>query len=82
VNRARVPSSLRKHLRIQKSDSCPGPSTFVMSDTPVEVQFTSAGCLNYPCRTPHRRYHPRRYRQRRLLPFTTGMKPRRAAGFN
>jgi hypothetical protein len=24
VNRARVPSSLRKHLRIQKSDSCPG----------------------------------------------------------
>jgi len=27
------------------------PSTFVMSDTPVEVQFTSAGCLNYPCRT-------------------------------
>ena len=22
-------------------------------DTPVEVQFTSAGCLNYPCRTPH-----------------------------
>jgi|SRR6478672_71734 len=20
--------------------------------TPVEVQFTSAGCLNYPCRTP------------------------------
>jgi len=23
-----------------------------MSDTPVEVQFTSAGCLNYPCRTP------------------------------
>ena len=24
MNRARVPSSLRKHLRIQKSDSCPG----------------------------------------------------------
>jgi type I restriction enzyme, S subunit len=24
-----------------------------MSDTPVEVQFTSAGCLNYPCRTPY-----------------------------
>jgi hypothetical protein len=23
-----------------------------MSDTPVEVQFTSAECLNYPCRTP------------------------------
>jgi len=21
-------------------------------NTPVEVQFTSAGCLNYPCRTP------------------------------
>src|SRR5207344_3467283 len=28
------------------------PSSFVVSDTPVEVQFTSAGCLNYPCRTP------------------------------
>src|SRR5262245_30589927 len=28
------------------------PSSFVMSDTPVAVQFTSAGCLNYPCRTP------------------------------
>jgi len=28
------------------------PASFVMSDTPVEVQFTSAGCLNYPCRTP------------------------------
>jgi hypothetical protein len=28
------------------------PSSLVMSDTPVEVQFTSAGCLNYPCRTP------------------------------
>jgi len=24
----------------------------IMSDTPVGVQFTSAGCLNYPCRTP------------------------------
>jgi hypothetical protein len=24
VNRARVPTSLRKHLRNQKSDSCPG----------------------------------------------------------
>ena len=23
-----------------------------MSDTPVEAQSTSAGCLNYPCRTP------------------------------
>ena len=23
-----------------------------MWNTPVEVQFTSAGCLNYPCRTP------------------------------
>ena len=22
-----------------------------MGNTPVEVQFTSAGCLNYPCRT-------------------------------
>src|SRR5580700_7744833 len=28
------------------------PSSFVMCNTPVEVQFTSAGCLNYPCRTP------------------------------
>jgi hypothetical protein len=24
-----------------------------MGNTPVEVQFTSAGCLNYPCRTSH-----------------------------
>jgi TPR repeat protein len=23
-----------------------------MCNTPVEVQFTSAGCLNYPCRAP------------------------------
>jgi hypothetical protein len=23
-----------------------------MCNTPVEVQFTSAECLNYPCRTP------------------------------
>src|SRR6202011_6212050 len=31
------------------------PSSFVMCNTPVEVQFmTSAGCLNYPCRTPDR----------------------------
>jgi hypothetical protein len=30
------------------------PASFVMSDTPVEVQFTSAECLNYPCRTPTR----------------------------
>ena len=42
------------------------PSTFVMSDTPVEVQFTSTGCLNYPCRTPvlqadRHRPQPRRY---------------------
>src|SRR5262252_5479194 len=28
------------------------PSSFVICNTPVEVQFTSAGCLNYPCRTP------------------------------
>src|SRR5271154_2192217 len=29
------------------------PSSFVMCNTPVEVQFiTSAGCLNYPYRTP------------------------------
>src|SRR5580700_10281029 len=31
------------------------PSSFVICNTPVEVQFTSAGCLNYPCRTPQRR---------------------------
>src|SRR6185312_1009446 len=37
--RAGAPSGLR-------------PSSLVMSNTPVEVQFTSAGCLNYPCRTP------------------------------
>jgi hypothetical protein len=30
------------------------PSSLVMCNTPVEVQFTSAGCLNYPCRTPIR----------------------------
>src|SRR5580700_11335401 len=30
------------------------PSSFVICNTPVEVQFTSAGCLNYPCRTPLR----------------------------
>jgi hypothetical protein len=28
------------------------PSLFVIWNTPVEVQFTSGGCLNYPCRTP------------------------------
>src|ERR1700732_4700569 len=29
------------------------PSSFVMCNTPVEVEFiTSAGCLHYPCRTP------------------------------
>jgi hypothetical protein len=28
------------------------PSLFVICNTPVEVRFTSAGCLNYPCRTP------------------------------
>jgi putative ABC transport system substrate-binding protein len=27
-----------------------------MCNTPVEVQFTSAGCLNYPCRTPSAGY--------------------------
>jgi tripartite-type tricarboxylate transporter receptor subunit TctC len=30
------------------------PSSLVMCNTPVEVQFTSAWCLNYPCRTPVR----------------------------
>jgi TPR repeat protein len=28
-----------------------------MWNTPVEVQFTSAGCLNYPCRTPYASGH-------------------------
>ena len=37
--RSGVPSGLR-------------PSSFVMFDTPVEVKFTSAECLIYPCRTP------------------------------
>src|SRR5580700_9150509 len=33
------------------------PSSFVMRNTPVEVQFiNSAGCLNYPCRTPVGRF--------------------------
>ena len=39
----------------ERSDAPSGlrPSSFVMCNTPVEVQFiTSAGCLNYPCRTP------------------------------
>ena len=38
VKRRLTPSGLR-------------PSSFVMANTPVEVQSTSAGCLNYPCRT-------------------------------
>jgi hypothetical protein len=37
---------------IKASTSGLRPSSFVMCNTPVEVQFTSAGCLNYPCRTP------------------------------
>src|SRR5262249_31081467 len=41
------------------------PSSFVMCKTPVEVQFTSAGCLNYPCRTPQRA-------QDRLVQYSTG----------
>jgi hypothetical protein len=32
------------------------PSSFVICNTPVEVRFTSAGCLNYSCRTPDKRY--------------------------
>src|SRR5580693_5266582 len=34
------------------------PSSFVICNTPVEVQFTSAGCLNYPCRTPREELDP------------------------
>src|SRR6478672_3824538 len=42
------------------------PSSFVMGNTPVEVQFTSARCLNYPCRTsvehhPHHLISAARY---------------------
>jgi hypothetical protein len=33
-------------------------SSFVMANTPVEFQFTSAGCLNYPCRTSRSSYFP------------------------
>jgi hypothetical protein len=34
------------------------PSSLVMCNTPVEVQLiTSAGCLNYPCRTPQGVFH-------------------------
>src|SRR5215469_3964066 len=39
------------------------PSSFVMCNTPVEVQFTSAGCLNYPCRTPLGILRPRKFCQ-------------------
>jgi hypothetical protein len=38
-----------------------------MSDTPVEVQFTSVGCLNYPCRTPAGAYAYGRRRYRRAI---------------
>jgi hypothetical protein len=34
--------------------NCRWTLSSVMCNTPVEVQFTSAGCLNYPCRTPER----------------------------
>jgi hypothetical protein len=43
------------------------PSSFVMWNTPVEVQFTSAGCLNYPCRTPTVRRRPAGWRWRKHL---------------
>jgi Major Facilitator Superfamily len=44
VRRRRDASSAPSGLR---------PSSLVMCNTPVEVQFiASAGCLNYPCRTP------------------------------
>src|SRR6187551_3343846 len=33
------------------------PSSFVMSDTQVNAQSTSAWCLNYPCRTPRQGMH-------------------------
>ena len=52
----------RRHAVIELPRYCAGqrsgvpsglrPSSFVMFDTPVEVKFTSAGCLIHPCRTP------------------------------
>jgi hypothetical protein len=49
-------SRAEAHTRALEEGSCAPsslrPSSFVMCNTPVEVQFTSAGCLNYPCRTP------------------------------
>jgi SRSO17 transposase len=37
------------------------PSSFIMGNTPVEVQFTSAGCLSYPCRTSRRSTGEQKY---------------------
>ncbi len=45
------------------------PSSLVMCNTPVEVQFTSAGCLNYPCRTPRQ---PKTTPMRRLCQKSPG----------
>ena len=48
-----TPEKKKPQVRgFKEEERCQRPSSFVMSDTPVEVQFTSAGCLNYPCRTP------------------------------
>ena len=43
------------------------PASFVMSDTPL--RFNSAGCLNYPCRTPKKYTGPRdlRHKQHQRL---------------
>src|SRR5207342_1708565 len=55
------------------------PSSLVMCNTPVEVQFTSAGCLNYPCRTPvvevrrHCSYRSHVGRKASRLPNTTDL---------
>ena len=49
----RLPERFQDHfLTSNRRDLVMHTLSFAMSDTPVEVQFTSAGCLNYPCRTP------------------------------
>ena len=57
-SRAAMPSFKKPRpqypLRLGERSGAPSglrPSSFVMGNTPVEVQFTSAGCLNYPCPT-------------------------------
>ncbi len=61
-------------LRRRMIEDMTSPSSFVMCNTPVEVQFTSAGCLNYPCRTPPRNL-------RRQSPFSHSSQARRTVGW-